>query len=99
MVINIYTKISTEECINRLGDFLKLLAIAEFYGICPTATIKAKKLVMMTHQKEPKKEQRAAECQKELERAKNSKKKAKRSQISQKKSKKDKISQKKQKKP
>jgi hypothetical protein len=56
-----YTKIGTKECINRLGDFLKLPAITEFYGIRPKATVDAIKLVMRTHQKEPK---RAAECQK-----------------------------------
>ena len=41
-----YTKISTEECIDRLWDFLKLPAMTEFYGIHPKATIKAIKLVM-----------------------------------------------------
>ncbi len=38
--VSMYTKIGTKECINRLGDFLKLLAMMEFYGICPKATIK-----------------------------------------------------------
>jgi hypothetical protein len=40
-----YTKISTEECIDRLWDFLKLPAMTEFYGTCPKAMIKAIKLV------------------------------------------------------
>jgi hypothetical protein len=44
--MSMYTKIGTEECIDRLGDFLKLPAITEFYGICLKATIKAVELVM-----------------------------------------------------
>jgi hypothetical protein len=75
--VSMYTKIDTEECINRLGDFLKLPAITEFYSIHPKARIKAIKLVIRTHPKSQKEAQRAAECQKELERAKNSKKNSK----------------------